>query len=586
MQRDFRRDPAGKVFEKLPPLRRRETNYMSSEKMTGAQLLIRSLIDEGTEHIFGYPGGAVIPIYDVIYDAPIKHVLTRHEQGAAHAADGYARATGKVGVCLATSGPGATNLVTGLSTAYMDSIPMVAITGQVPLPMIGNDSFQEADIYGISIPVTKYNYMVKDVRDLQRIIKEAFYIAKTGRPGPVLIDIPKDIQLTEVEYRTDVPMTLSGLEPETAADPADIDLIIDFLMSARRPVIYAGGGVISSGAGEELTRFVNKRKIPITTTLMGKGIYPEDLDLSLGMLGMHGTKYANFTIHESDLIIALGVRFDDRVAGNVKKFAPLAKIIHIDIDPAEFEKRMPVDLTVEGDLKVILAALNDNPKTRTREGWLERVARLKEQHALTWEKDETVKPQQIIETLGDITKGEIVLTTDVGQHQMWAALYYKTNTPRRFITSGGAGTMGYGFPAAVGAVVGKPELPVVAITGDGSFQMCIQELATVKMHNLPVKIFLFNNGFLGMVRQWQEIFHDKRYSSTILTDNPDFCIVAKGYGIPSFRVTEASEVRPMIEKVLAMDGPVLVDFVVTPEENVIPMLPPGGGQTEFIGEDE
>lgn len=559
---------------------------MSSEKMTGAKLLIQSLIDEGTECIFGYPGGAVIPIYDVLYDAPIRHILARHEQGAAHAADGYARATGKVGVVLATSGPGATNLVTGLSTAYMDSIPMVAITGQVPLPMIGNDSFQEADIYGISIPVTKYNYMVKDVNDLQRIIKEAFYIAKTGRPGPVLIDIPKDIQLTEADYKSEVPLSLSGLEPNATADEEEIEKIITLLMGARRPVVYAGGGVISSGASAELTRFVEKRKIPITTTLMGKGIYPETGDLSLGMLGMHGTKYANYTIHEADLIIAMGVRFDDRVAGNVKKFAPLAKIIHMDIDPAEFEKRMPVDLTVEGDLKVILSALNENPKTRTRPGWLERVTQLKAQHPLSYKDDGTLKPQAIIQALSDMTKGELVLTTDVGQHQMWAALFHKTTKPRRFISSGGAGTMGYGFPAAIGAAVGKPDMPVVALTGDGSFQMCIQELATIKMHNLPVKIFLMNNGFLGMVRQWQEIFHDKRYSSTTLTHNPDFCVVADGYSIPSMRVTDPKEIVPTMEKALAMDGPVLVDFRVNPEENVIPMLPPGGGQTEFIGEDD
>jgi len=557
---------------------------MTPAMKSGAELIVQGLIEEGVEHLFGFPGGKVIPIYDVLYDAPLKHILTRHEQGAAHAADGYARATGRVGVCIATSGPGATNLVTGLSTAQMDSIPLVALTGQVPVPMIGNDSFQEADICGITIPVTKYNYLVKDARDIQRVIKEAFYIARTGRPGPVLVDLPGDIQSTQVRPKKIGPVKLPGYLTQLKGHPKQIEAILSAIKNARRPVIYAGGGVISSGASQELAEFVRKTSIPVTTTLMGKGIFPETEELALGMLGMHGTKYANFTIHESDLILAMGVRFDDRVAGDVEKFAPLAKIVHIDIDPAEIGKRMAVDIPVVGDLKSVLTMLNDKVKTAARKRWLERVAQLKADYPLTFQEDGTLKPQHIIRTLSEMTRGEIIVTTDVGQHQMWAALYYLTTSPRRFISSGGAGTMGFGFPAAIGATVGRPDLPVVALCGDGSFQMCIQELATARMYNLPVKIFIFNNGYLGMVRQWQELFYKRRYSATHLEFNPDFCKVAEGYEIPSMRVTENSQVRSAIDKALNMDGPVLVDFRISAEENIFPMIPPGGGQTDFVGE--
>jgi len=551
---------------------------------SGAEIIVQSLIDAGVDTIFGFPGGRVIPIYDVLYSSPIRHILTRHEQGAAHAADGYARATGRVGVCVATSGPGATNLVTGLATAYMDSVPIVALTGQVSVNMIGNDSFQEADIYGITIPITKYNYLVKDAERLPQVIKEAFYIASTGRPGPVLIDIPSDLQSAQITPRKLGPVKLPGYAPVTKGHPRQIEAILKAIKTARRPVIYAGGGVISSGASKELKRFVEKTQIPITTTLMGKGIFPEDHELSLGMLGMHGTKYANYTIYESDLIIAMGVRFDDRVAGDVQKFAPLAKVIHIDIDPAEIGKRVGVAIPIVGDLKSILEMLNEKVETTARKRWLERVSQWKRDHPLTYKKNGSLKPQYILEVLSEMTKGEIIVTTDVGQHQMWAALYIKSMEPRRFITSGGLGTMGYGFPAAIGAKVGCPERPVVSLSGDGSFQMCIQELATVRMFKLPVKIFIFNNSCLGMVRQWQELFYSKRYSSTIFEYNPDFCKVAEGYEVPGFRVTESGEVRKTIDKALNMDGPVLVDFRVAPEENVMPMIPAGKGQTDFFGE--
>jgi acetolactate synthase I/II/III large subunit len=463
-------------------------------------------------------------------------------------------------------------------------VPMVAITGQVPVTMIGNDSFQEADIYGITIPITKYNYLVKDPTRLPYIIKEAFYIASTGRPGPVLIDIPRDLQQAVFEPEKVGPVKLPGYNPLAKGHPRQIEAILDAIHTARRPVIYTGGGVIASGASDLLGTFVRKTRIPITTTLMGKGAFPENDELHLGMPGMHGTKYANLAIYESDLIIAMGVRFDDRVAGDVHKFAPLARIVHIDIDSAEIGKRVPTAIPIVGDLKAILTMLIEGVEIVDRPRWLGKVAEWKTQYPLKFDSGAAIKPQQVIKTLSDMTKGEIIVTTDVGQHQMWAAQYIMSNKPRRFLSSGGLGTMGYGFPAAIGAAVGNPGMNVVALTGDGSFQMCIQELATLRQNDLPVKIFILNNGCLGMVRQWQELFYDRRYSSTCFEFNPDFATIAKGYGIPSFEVVDPDQVGPVIDKSLNMDGPVLVNFLVEGAENVMPMIPPGGGQTDFVGE--
>ena len=557
-----------------------------SEKKSGAQIIVDSLIDAGVEVVFGFPGGAVIPLYDVLYDAKIRHILTRHEQGAAHAADGFARSTGKVGVCIATSGPGATNLVTGLATAYMDSVPMVALTGQVPTGMIGNDSFQEADTYGISIPVTKYNYLPKDISLLPQYIKEAFHIASTGRPGPVLIDIPKDLQMIEAVPPQMGPVKLPGYNPIIKGHPRQIEAIIEAINTARRPVIIAGGGVIASNAAMELTEFVHKTRIPVSTTLMGKGAFPDTDPLCLGMPGMHGTKYANLAIFESDLIIAIGARFDDRVAGDVKRFAPLARIVHIDIDSAEIGKRVAATIPCVGDVKAILTEINDRVHEVGRKRWLDRVFQWKQENPLTFEQNGKIKPQFVLKTLSDISQGQCIVATDVGQHQMWSAQWIQTTQPRRFLSSGGLGTMGYGFPAAIGAAVGHPDQPVVCITGDGSFQMCIQELATIRQYSLPVKIFILNNGCLGMVRQWQEIFNDRRYSSTCFEFNPDFTVVAQGYGVPAMQVSDPNEVKPAIEKAFETDGPFLIDFVVAQGENVLPMIPPGGGQTQFIGEGE
>jgi len=552
-------------------------------KMTGAKILIESLLKEGVEVIFGYPGGAVLPVFDRLYDAPIRFILTRHEQAAAHAADGYARATGKVGVCMSTSGPGATNLVTGIATAYMDSIPIVAITGQVKTFLIGNDAFQEADVTGITRPITKHNYLVKDVKDLARIVKEAFHLASTGRPGPVLIDLPVDVTLHETEFKYLKEVDIRGYKPTYPGHMGQIKKAAKAIEEAKRPIIYAGGGIISSGAAPKLKELVQKTGIPVTTTLLGLGGFPETDKLSLGMLGMHGTVYANHAIQQSDLIIAIGARFDDRVTGKLEKFAPHAKIIHIDIDPSAISKNVKVDIPIVGDCKHVLTELNKLVKKLEIEEWLERIEGWRQKAPLTYKDSATsIKPQYVVEQIYEATKGEAIITTEVGQNQMWAAQFYKFTKPRTFISSGGLGTMGYGFPAAIGAQVGRPDKIVFDIAGDGSIQMNIQELTTAVVNKVPVNVAILDNTYLGMVRQWQELFYKRRYSYTHLV-NPDFTKVAEAYGATGIRVCEKKEVRPAIEKAIATKGPVFLHFLIESEENVFPMVPTGEAIDRMIG---
>lgn len=551
-------------------------------KISGAQAIVESLRRENVEVIFGYPGGAVIPIYDAMYQAKFRHILTRHEQAAAHAAHGYARSTGKTGVCIATSGPGATNLVTGLATAYMDSVPVVAFTGQVGTGLLGRDSFQEADITGITIPITKHNYLVKKVADLPAIIKEAFYIAGTGRPGPVLIDIPKDVTTSLLEYYYPQHVTLPGYKPVYEGNARQIRAAAALIQEAEKPVIYAGGGVIISGAEKELLSLAEKIQAPVTTTLMALDGFPGDHPLSLHMLGMHGTAYANYAVTEADLIIAVGARFDDRVTGRVEAFAPHAKVLQIDIDPAEIGKNVAVDLPIVGDIKRVLSELTPLLVSQKHDAWLAQIEEWKEKYPLTYEKQGMVPPQMVVATLSELTHGEAVICTEVGQNQMWAAQFYCFKKPRSFITSGGLGTMGFGFPAAVGVQIANPDRLVVDIAGDGSIQMNIQELATVATYKLPVKIVLLNNGYLGMVRQWQEIFCEKRYSATTL-QNPDFCKLAEAYGVKALEVKEPEEVRAKLEEALNYPGPVLVDCQINPEENVMPMVPPNAAIQEMLG---
>jgi acetolactate synthase-1/2/3 large subunit len=553
-------------------------------KKTGAEIVIDSLKAQSVDLIFGYPGGQIMPIYDVLYHhSDIKHILTRHEQGACHAADGYARVTGKVGVVFATSGPGATNLVTGLATAHMDSIPLVAVTGQVPTAAIGTDAFQEADIYGITIPVTKYNYLVKDATKLAEIFAEAFYIARTGRPGPVLIDIPRDVQMSTVEYvpvsEADIPLLKYTPEPHYEYE-TELNKLVDLIRRAQRPVLYVGGGAITSGASEAIRRLVKKVSMPMTRTLTAGGVFPDDDELALGMAGMHGTRYANEAINQADLLIAAGARFDDRVTGKVSEFARRANIVHIDIDPAEISKVVHTHLSITGDLKNVLEALLTKLEQVQIDGhtaWLQQIKDWKARYPLAYQSSETIiKPQYVIEQISDLTKGEAIITTGVGQHQMWASLFYKFRHPRSFVSSGGLGTMGFGLPSGIGAQLGRPEKTVFTIDGDGSFQMNIQELATASYYNVPVKVVIINNGYLGMVRQWQELFFGRRYSQTHLEPgNPDFVAIVKGFGMESFRITKPEEVRPALEKALAIDGPVIIDCKVEQEENVFPMIPPG-----------
>ncbi len=552
-------------------------------KLTGAKILIESLRKEGVEHIFGYPGGSVLPIFDVLYDAPIEFILTRHEQGAAHAADGYARATGKVGVCIATSGPGATNLMTGIATAYMDSIPIVALTGQVKTHLIGNDAFQEADVTGISRPITKHNYLVKDVGELAQTIKNAFRLARSGRPGPVVIDLPVDVTLAETEFHYPKQPDLRGYKPTLFGHPGQIKKVVKAILGSRRPIIYAGGGVIISGASAELRALVKKTSIPVTTTLLGLGCFPEAHKLSLGMLGMHGTMYANHAIMESDLIIAVGARFDDRVTGKLEAFAPHAKIIHIDIDPSAISKNVKVDIPIVGDAKTVLLQLNKVVRAAQIKEWLEKIDSWKKKYPLGYKNDNKLRPQYVVEQIYELTRGKAIICTEVGQNQMWAAQFYQYSRPRTYISSGGLGTMGYGFPAAIGAQVGKPKAVVFDIAGDGSIQMNIQELATAVVNKLPVKIAILNNSYLGMVRQWQELFYKKRYSHTYLS-NPDFVRIAEAYGAKGIRVDKKKDVSRALKKaILIKDKPVVLDFIVEEEENVFPMVPVGEAINRMIG---
>lgn len=553
-------------------------------KRNGSRVVTEALLKEGVKIIFGYPGGAVIPLYDVLYETPeIKHILTRHEQAAAHAADGYARATGEVGVCIATSGPGATNLVTGIATAYMDSIPLVVLTGQVPTSMIGNDAFQEANITGITYSITKHNYLVKDVDELPGVLKEAFYIARTARPGPVLIDLPKNVLTGETSVPYPEEVQIRSYNPNYKGNPKQIRRAAEAIDKSERPVIYAGGGVISSGASSELAEFARRINIPVTTTLMGLGSFPEDDPLSLKMLGMHGTRYANYAVSDTDLLIAVGARFDDRITGKISEFASHAKIIHIDIDPTAISKNVRVDIPIVGDAKNILSQiLSVARKGKKRESWHKKIQEWKKKYPLKYELGGDLKPQYVVEMIYKVTEGEAIITTEVGQNQMWAAQFYQYTKPRTFISSGGLGTMGYGFPASIGAQIGRPEKIVFDIAGDGSFQMNIQELATAVNYKVPVKIAILNNGYLGMVRQWQQLFYESRYSQVNLEGHPDFVKVAQAYEIEGIRVTKPEQVEPALKKALNIAGPVILDFRVSREENVFPMVPAGAALNQII----
>ena len=558
-------------------------------KLKGAQILIRCLKEEGVHTIFGYPGGAVIDIYDELYKSDIKHILVRHEQGAVHAADGFARASGRVGVALVTSGPGATNTVTGIATASMDSIPIVVFTGQVPTHLIGNDAFQECDITGITRPCTKHNYLVRNVEDLARTIKEAFYIARTGRPGPVLVDLPKNIMAAEAEYDPATIKVNSTLEQVPKPVSKKFVQMMEMLKVSRKPLLLTGGGVILGNASEELRAFSRRARIPVTSTLMGLGAFPGSDPLWLGMPGMHGTYYANMAISHCDLLITIGARFDDRVTGKIDTFAANADIIHIDVDPSSINKNIVADLPIVSDarsaLEVINRMLKDHSYTASdahRKDWLDEIESWKQKAPLSYTQgDSVIKPQFVIEKLYELTKGNAIITTEVGQNQMWAAQFYKYDHPNTFISSGGLGTMGYGFPAAIGVQFAFPDRLVVDIAGDGSLQMNIQEMATAVQYNVPVKIVLLNNGYLGMVRQWQELYYGKRYSHTDMTYQPDFVKVAEAYGMVGLRAKKPNEVEPILKQGLSIPKPVLMDFQVCREECVYPMVRPGASISEM-----
>ncbi len=557
--------------------------------ISGAEAIVRCLEEEGVKTIFGYPGGAVIDLYDALMESDIENVLVRHEQGAVHSADAWSRTTGEVGVALLTSGPGATNGVTGIATAYMDSIPMVILTGQVPRHLIGNDAFQEVDTVGITRPCTKHNYLVADKDDIPTVIREAFYLAKTGRPGPVLVDVPKDLMSQLVDFPEKGEIHMQSYQPTYEPNKRQIDKACKLICEAENPVLYVGGGVILSDGSEELTELARSQNIPVTMTLMGLGAFPGTDDLSLGMLGMHGTYTANMAVAESDLLIAVGARFDDRVTGKLEEFATKAKIIHVDIDPTSISKNVKVDVPIVSDCKKALTAINawfaqnGNVDKEKFAPWRKQMSIWTQKHPLTYNKDcKSIKPQYVIEKLEELTGGDAIITTEVGQNQMWAAQFYRFNNPRHFVTSGGLGTMGFGLPAAIGAQMAFPDKVVVDVAGDGSIQMNIQELATAKQQGLPVKIVILNNSYLGMVRQWQELFYDKRYASTAMEVMPDFVALAEAYGAVGLRATKPEEVEPVLKEGLATDNIVIMDFIIEREEGVYPMVPAGKSNTEML----
>ncbi|GFO67950.1 acetolactate synthase [Geomonas limicola] len=562
-------------------------------KLNGARILLECLKREGVDTIFGYPGGTVINLYDELFSfKEIKHILPRHEQAGVHAADGYARATGKVGVAIATSGPGATNTITAIATAYMDSIPMVIITGQVPTALIGNDAFQEADIIGITRPCTKHNFLVKDVKDLALIMKKAFYIARTGRPGPVLVDLPKDVQIAQTEFAYPESVEIRGYKPTVEGHPKQIEKAVDVMLQTKKAVIYVGGGVILGNAADELTKLAHQLGIPVTMTLNGLGSFPEDDDLSLGMLGMHGHYCANMAVSNCDLLIAVAARFDDRVTGKIAAFAPHAKIIHIDVDPTSIKKNVRVDLPIVGDVREVLIRMLKTVDKHKAEvetlkqnlaPWIEQINEWKSKHPVTYKQTgSTIKPQYVIQRLRALSAPDAILATDVGQHQMWVAQFFQFTRPRTLLSSGGLGTMGFGLPAAMGAQAAFPERQVLAVCGDGGFQMNMQELATLVQNRLNVKIVILNNNFLGMVRQWQELFFDKRYSSTCMELPIDFIKLAEAFGAVGLQASKVDEVDAVIKKAFEIEGPVLMEFKVAREEKVLPMVPAGASLTEMV----
>ena len=563
------------------------------KKITGAQGIVKCLMEEGVQTIFGFPGGAVIDLYDELLDSDLTHVLVRHEQGAVHAADGYARSTGEVGVALLTSGPGATNGVTGIATAYLDSIPIVVLTGQVPTALIGNDAFQEVDIVGITRPCTKHNYLVKKAEDLIPTLREAFHIARTGRPGPVLVDLPKDVVASLIDFPEKKPIRMQTYQPTYEPHIGQISKACKKIMQAKKPVLYVGGGVILSNSHDELTELATKLNMPVTMTLMGLGGFPGSHELSMGMLGMHGSYSANMAVAKCDLLISVGARFDDRVTGRLDAFAPDAEIIHIDIDPTSISKNVDVDIPIVADCKHALTAMNNwfnsendsnvAEAAASHKPWLKTIKEWNDKHPMAYANDgDIIKPQYVIEKIDELTAGNAIITTEVGQNQMWAAQFYKFNKPRHFISSGGLGTMGFGLPAAIGAKMAFPDQMVIDIAGDGSIQMNIQELATAKQYNCPVKVAILNNNYLGMVRQWQELFYDKRYSATIMEVTPDFVELAKAYGAVGLRATKRSEVEPVIKEALATDNLVIMDFNIAREEGVYPMVPAGAATTDML----